>query len=676
MKKSTPSTSESLTVSLALSLSFAASVAFAWTAGLLRPLEALLLVGEGASAQPPLWAAVLLVLTAGACASLAVERAGARRALPFIAGALVAHCAASLLVSSFLGFDILCAPVALSATGAALITQAHRLSKTDRRLTHSIRSAVAGSETDEGRETDAALSGGLRLLDLLLPLEEAVVFRLDGAGAPSTAARLRSGSRGDACGTAEGDRNSAWREGVRLCERAVASGERVSLAAEGDARMTVALPLVHDRITVGALLLRTSKEFEDGDETILAAVCEEFAREIVRDDARRPDAADERAPFYSTRASRARLTSFGAVSARLVELGSATGALHESEEGHAVARLDGTLAFVNRRMLETARVDEAGGASLDLFGLLERFRTGVFDEPALAVRRVLQTLAPYERELTFTDRDCTLSLRIGIVAGGGAASRNGRGEETTPRAISVVVRDVTLEREYEKLRSDLLSLMSHELRTPITSIAGFAELLAGDEKIHTEAREFLALINSEAQRLTRMIGTFLSVAKLEQKDRREVSLAPVMLDEVVRETIGNFQSAAKRKRIRLTEQDGARLPPVAADRGLIMQAVANLLDNAIKYSPERTTVMLSTALEADSVRLSVEDRGYGIPPEDAERVWEKFYRVARDGHDKQEESAGLGLAFVREVVERHGGRVFLESEIGRGSVVGFTLPRL
>ena len=109
---------------------------------------------------------------------------------------------------------------------------------------------------------------------------------------------------------------------------------------------------------------------------------------------------------------------------------------------------------------------------------------------------------------------------------------------------------------------------------------------------------------------------------------------------------------------------------------MITQAIKNLLSNAIKYSPERTTVTVSTALEAEAVRLSVEDRGYGIPAEARDRVWEKFYRVARDGQEKDEDSTGLGLAFVREVVEQHGGSVAVESEVGRGSKFSFALPRL
>ena len=131
----------------------------------------------------------------------------------------------------------------------------------------------------------------------------------------------------------------------------------------------------------------------------------------------------------------------------------------------------------------------------------------------------------------------------------------------------------------------------------------------------------------------------------------------------------------KKRRSRQVEQPAQRIPPVAADKSLITQAVKNLASNAIKYSPERTTVTVSTCLEAEAVRVSVEDRGYGIPTEARDRVWEKFYRVVREGQEKYDESTGLGLSFVREVVEQHGGRVDLETEEGRGSKFSFTLRR-
>ncbi len=218
--------------------------------------------------------------------------------------------------------------------------------------------------------------------------------------------------------------------------------------------------------------------------------------------------------------------------------------------------------------------------------------------------------------------------------------------------------------------------MSHELRTPITSINGFSELLIADDQLPEQAKEFVTIIANESQRLSRMINSFLAVTQLERKDKQEVLKIPLRLDQLVRETVVNLQSIANKKRIRLVEQPNQRIPPVAADKSLISQAVSNLVSNAIKYSPERTTVTVSTALEAEAVRVSVEDRGFGIPPEAVDRVWEKFYRVVREGQEKDEESTGLGLSFVREVVEQHGGAVDLESEVGRGSKFSFTLPRL
>jgi two-component system phosphate regulon sensor histidine kinase PhoR len=238
------------------------------------------------------------------------------------------------------------------------------------------------------------------------------------------------------------------------------------------------------------------------------------------------------------------------------------------------------------------------------------------------------------------------------------------------------VRDVTGVKEFEKLKSDMISLMSHELRTPLTSINGFSELLAGDEKIPAESREFVQIIANESQRMSRMIDTFLSVTQLERADKQEVVHVALRLDEVVREVIATMQPVAKKKRIRMVDQASANIPPVAADKSLITQVLMKLLDNAVRYSPERTTVTVTTLLEAEVVRVIVEDRGYGVPADSIDRIWEKFYRVARDGQEKDEESTGLGLAFVKEVVEQHGGSVSVESEVGRGSKFSFALPRL
>lgn len=585
---------------------------------------------------------------------------------PVAASAVAALAAASLWGAGLI--DSLVVPSALAGLAAFAAVQAWRLWALDAALSRNVRLVAAARAELEGRGSGARLEAGLKLLDAVLPLEEAVVFRFDEAGALAPAARLRP----QGPPAVEGDPNSAWREGVRLSERALAKG---GLLAEGEGgRGAVALPLAHGGLAVGALLLRPRGEFEEADGALLAGVGAQFARDLQRESARALPVPRDRATFYSAAAARQRLEAFGVVSGLLAEQGFVAGALGEAREAQAVAYLDGTIACLNPAMAEAAGLSETEARRLDLFGLLARFRAGVFDEPAIAVRRVLQTGQAYERELAFPERGRTLALRIALVGAGGGGGRGEGG--AAPRCLSVTARDVTREREYDKLKSDMLSLMSHELRTPITSINGFAELLMADEAVPAEAREFLSIIHAEAQRLTRMIGTFLSVARLEQKDRQEVLMEPVMLDDLMREAVTSFHASARRKRIRLEGRDGQRLPPVAADRALITKAVANLVDNAIRYSPERTTVTLSAELEADAVRLTVEDRGYGIPPEDQPKVWEKFYRVARDGRDKEEESTGLGLAFVREVVEQHGGAVSLESEPGRGSRFSFTLPRL
>ncbi len=173
-----------------------------------------------------------------------------------------------------------------------------------------------------------------------------------------------------------------------------------------------------------------------------------------------------------------------------------------------------------------------------------------------------------------------------------------------------------------------------------------------------------------------MIDTFLTLTQLERADKQEVTKIALRLDEVVGETIAVMQPTAKKKRIRLLEHGNGTIPPVSADKSLITQALTKLIDNAIRYSPERTTVTVSTALEAEAVRVIVEDRGYGVPQDALDKIWEKFYRVARDGQEKDEESTGLGLSFVKEVIEQHGGSIAVESEIGRGSKFSFALPRL
>jgi PAS domain S-box-containing protein len=545
--------------------------------------------------------------------------------------------------------------IILSAILCLLFIHVIRLWTIDRQL---VRSLFHSSTTTSASIVDAngRLASGLKLLNTVLPLSEAVVFRCDDSEGLQTVVRYKS----PAPNPQDPRRNAVWREGIKLCQRAATTSQIVSQTT------SVAVPLLHENETAGVLLIRLASEFSVDDKPLLLAVGSQFARNLERESFTRNAVRTEALNFFSQSGSKRKIDALNVLKAVTVEQRCEASTLAHIDDGVAIAYLDGTLALVNPTLITFAGLTDEQVSKMDLFDLLNKFRTDVFDEPEIAVRRVLQSGDEYEGELNFEAKSQILNLRISLL----------REREDEPIGIALYVKDLTATKEYEKLKSDMISLMSHELRTPLTSINGFAELLTVDENIPAQAREFVSIIANESQRMSRMINTFLSVTQLQRKDKQEVLKIPLRLDEVVRETINSLQPVAKKKRIRLIEQPAHRIPPVAADKSLITQAVKNLLNNAIKYSPERTTVTVSTALEAESVRVCVEDRGFGIPAEAKERVWDKFYRVVREGQEKDEESTGLGLSFVREVVEQHGGRVDLDSEEGRGSKFSFTLPRL
>jgi signal transduction histidine kinase len=667
----------SLFVSLGLALLAGVAACAIWRTGLIDSLQAAFVVnvarGESPLQTPQTWLGLLLIVTVSASAGFFVGRVGARRSFLLLGLGFLAACSASLLISRYLQIDILFAPMALGSIAAVFLVQLHRLWLIDTLLTNRVNETISRTDALDLSIAENRLKSGLKLLQTVLPLEEAIVFQPNENGALVPCARLRASSSA----SLEAGRNKVWRRLVGLCDKAVETNE-IALAPIGkiDSLEDVAIPLRHGRRTVGALLLRLREGFDQSDRRLLAAVGGQLARDLQREDAQRKKLDSNLPAFISSRTSGHRLHAFDLISGVLTEHRFGAQVLSEASEGYAIAYLDGTLAYVNPAMLWAARMKNHEAQKIDLFGLLDCFRSGVFDEPSIAVRRVLQSGEAYERELKFPDRNLTLELRIALATERIGHGSNSNGNAAKPLCFAIRVRDVTRMKEFEQLKSDMISLMSHELRTPLTSINGFSELLANDDKIPEESREFLQIISNESQRMSRMIDTFLTVTQLERADKKEVTTIALRLDEVVRETLGIMQPVAKKKRIRLVEQGNGQIPPVAADKSLITQVLTKLLDNAIKYSPERTTVTVSTMLEAETVRVLVEDRGYGVPQESVDRIWEKFYRVARDGQEKDEESTGLGLSFVKEVIEQHGGTVSVESELGRGSKFSFALPRL
>jgi signal transduction histidine kinase len=624
---------------------------------LLTPVETVeLLLG-------PVPVSAIVLVACSVALGLTLNSFELRRSWPYLLITLAALCGASLFASRFFGVELPITPLLFSGSLALLLVQVNRLWHLDRQLQNTLFSSPI-TAADSGPGAHQRLMSGLKLLNTFLPLKEAIVFQVDESDSFEAVARFKGATQQPL----DASRNSVWREGVMLCEQAAASGKLVSQTV-GE-QLTVAVPLLHERETAGALLIRPAAQLDADDNLLLEAVASQFARNLKRESFAKNSARSKSFSYFSQRGSRRKLDALSVLKAITVEQRCEAKALANIIDGVAIAYLDGTVALTNPTILRYAGLTTERAQQLDLIGLLNSFRTGIFDEPEIAVRRVLQTGIDYEGELDFDQKGQTLKLRISLLRD---LQDGSTGE---PIGIAVYVEDLSQTKEYEKLKSDMISLMSHELRTPLTSINGFAELLTVDESVPPQAREFVSIIANESQRMSRMINTFLSVTQLQRSDKQEVLKIPLRLDEVVRDTIASLQQVAKKKRIRLIEQPAHRIPPVAADKSLITQAVKNLVHNAIKYSPERTTVTVSTALEAETVRVCVEDRGYGIPAESRERVWDKFYRVVREGQEKDEESTGLGLSFVREVVEQHGGQVALDSKEGRGSKFSFTLPRL
>jgi signal transduction histidine kinase len=235
-------------------------------------------------------------------------------------------------------------------------------------------------------------------------------------------------------------------------------------------------------------------------------------------------------------------------------------------------------------------------------------------------------------------------------------------------------RDISADRFVEQMKSDFVSTVSHELRTPLTSIYGFAEtLLRQDVQFGDQEREtFLRYIASEAERLTGIVDALLNVARLDTGDLH-VNIAPVDVRPVVSEVVSSAETGENGHRFVVdlpTEPLRAQ-----ADPDKLRQIVAQLVDNAVKYSPGGGTVTIAARRKTETVEFSVADEGIGIPQAEQQRIFRKFYRADSpvDG-DEPRSGTGLGLFIAQGLVTAMGGRIWVESAEGRGSSFAFELP--
>lgn len=238
------------------------------------------------------------------------------------------------------------------------------------------------------------------------------------------------------------------------------------------------------------------------------------------------------------------------------------------------------------------------------------------------------------------------------------------------------IHDITHERVIDEMKSDFISLVSHELRTPLTSILGFSSyMLTGRMGTVSDTQKTaLESIHRQAKRLSAIISDFLDVSRIES-GKIEMKKEPVALQNVASRVVEDLRPQANEKNIRVQAKvEEGSLPLVAmADEQRVAQVFTNLVGNALKFTEAQGAIDVSLARHNGEVICSVRDTGCGIPPDELDRVFDRFYQVEKVVTRKSG-GTGLGLAIVKNIVEAHGGRIWIESELGKGTQVSFSLP--
>jgi len=252
-----------------------------------------------------------------------------------------------------------------------------------------------------------------------------------------------------------------------------------------------------------------------------------------------------------------------------------------------------------------------------------------------------------------------------------AVVQNKKGDRIS--GVVAVLNDVTKEKEVASLKNEFVSNVSHELKAPLASIKAYVEmLLDGEVNDAASSREFLQTIANETDRLNRLIERILNLSRLES-GLVAVNKTDLAVTEVLREVADVIGPQAAQKGVKLEADLAPVFFRVHADHDMLYQAVLNVVSNAVKYTAEGGLIRLSTYLDDGSVVVDVSDNGSGIPEEELDRIFEKFYRARSSSGDAR--GTGLGLALVKHVVETvHGGRVAVESKTGNGTVFRLYLP--
>jgi two-component system phosphate regulon sensor histidine kinase PhoR len=325
-------------------------------------------------------------------------------------------------------------------------------------------------------------------------------------------------------------------------------------------------------------------------------------------------------------------------------------------EGVAIVNSEGRLVFANRALADILGlgIEPKQGSAL-----VEVARQ---TELLAAARQVLAGKPSVQSEIvTGTVRQRHFAMTVSPLNAGEASG------------AVVVLHDITDLRRLERVRRDFVANVSHEFKTPLTAIQGFAETLLGGAIDDREHRgRFLEIILDHARRLTRLTDDLLELSQIEA-DRLELEIRPVPVAELIESCVETTRPRAAEKQLTLSIDCPPGLPEISGDRRRLAEVLQNLLDNAVQYTAPGGRIAISAHPEAGHVVITVSDTGIGIPQADQARIFERFYRVDT-ARSREVGGTGLGLSIAKHLVEAHGGRIWVESEVGRGSSFHFTVP--
>ena len=238
--------------------------------------------------------------------------------------------------------------------------------------------------------------------------------------------------------------------------------------------------------------------------------------------------------------------------------------------------------------------------------------------------------------------------------------------------VVMVFRDVSYERELDRMKTDFVSSVSHELRTPLTSIKAYTETILRDKDMPEETKlNFLDIISEETNRLASLIEDLLEVSRIEAGTAK-IEQNAVDVAAIIEKVLTALEPLAGKKNIKLEPRISNELPKLSADESKIESVIINLINNAIKFTPENGRVSISVEATDGQMSIRISDTGMGIPAEALPKIFNRFYRVYRPG--KEIQGTGLGLSIVNKIVSMHNGRIEVESEIDQGTTFTVFIP--